>query len=144
MRISGNEYLEYFRYWLPSPHFYVLCFSSLSFSTSWGCADGRQSWKAHLIVWVETCHNIAMLILQIFRNPLNTVNQYLVNNLQTKVKVNWLFNVTCNDISVINVTAHRYAGGLKKLALPSGSQCHRHFVGFCNVPVQTPTRDHPF
>ena len=21
---------------------------------------------------------------------------------------------------------------------------HRHFVGFFNVPVQTPTRDHPF
>ena len=24
-----------------------------------------------------------------------------------------LFNITCNDISVIHVTAHRYAGGLK-------------------------------
>ena len=28
--------------------------------------------------------------------------------------VNWLFNVTINDISVIYVTAHRCAGGLKK------------------------------
>ena len=59
--------------------------------------------------------------------------------------MNWLFNITINDIPVINVTAHRCAGGLKKmLDLRSGSQRHRHFVGFFNVPVQTPTRDHPF
>ena len=30
------------------------------------------------------------------------------------VELNWLFNVTINYISVIYVTAHRYAGGLKK------------------------------
>ena len=30
---------------------------------------------------------------------------------------------------------HRCAGGLKKLYLRSGSQRHRHFVGFFNVPV---------
>ena len=60
-------------------------------------------------------------------------------------EVNWLFNVTINDISVIHVTAHRYAGGLKKkLDLRLGSQRHRHFVGFFNVPVLAPTRDHPF
>ena len=60
--------------------------------------------------------------------------------------VYWLFNVTINDISVIYVTAHRCAGGLKKkmLDLRSGSQRHRHFVGFFNVPVLAPTRDHPF
>ena len=34
----------------------------------------------------------------------------------------WLFKVTCNNISIIYVTAHRYAGGLKKLDLPLGSQ----------------------
>ena len=34
----------------------------------------------------------------------------------------WLINVTINDISVIHVTAHRCAGGLKKeLDLRSGS-----------------------
>ena len=61
------------------------------------------------------------------------------------VELNWLFNVTINDISVIYVTAHRCAGGLKKkLDLRSGSQRHRHFVGFFNVPVLAPTRDHPF
>ena len=50
-----------------------------------------------------------------------------------------LFNVTCNDVSVIYVTAHRCAGGLKmKLNLWSGSQRHRHVTGFFNVPVQTP------
>ena len=59
--------------------------------------------------------------------------------------LNCLFNVTINDISVIYVTAHRCAGGLKKkFDLQSGSQRHRHFVGFFNVPVQAPTRDHPF
>ena len=50
----------------------------------------------------------------------------------------WLFNVTCNDISVIYVTAHRCAGGLKKLDLRSCSQCHRHFVRFFDVPIQAP------
>ena len=56
-----------------------------------------------------------------------------------------LFNVTYNDISVIYVTAHRCAVGLKKkLDLRSGSQRHSHFVGFFNVPVQAPARGHPF
>ena len=68
----------------------------------------------------------------------NTI-QYVIS------EVNWLFNVTVNDISVIYVTAHRCAGGLKKkLDLRSGSQRHRHFVGFFNVPVLAPTRDQPF
>ena len=47
-------------------------------------------------------------------------------------------------ISVIYVTAHRCAGGMKKLNLRSGSQYHTHFVGFFNVPVQAPTRGYPF
>ena len=60
-------------------------------------------------------------------------------------EVNWLFNVTINDISVIYVTAHGGAGRLKKkLDLRSGSQRHRHFAGFFNVPVLAPTRDQPF
>ena len=59
--------------------------------------------------------------------------------------VEWLFNVTCNEISVIYVTAHRCACGLKKkLNLRFGSQRHKHFAGFFNVPVQAPTRGHPF
>ena len=60
-------------------------------------------------------------------------------------EVNLLFNVTINDISVIYVTAHKCAGGLnKKCDERSGSQLHRRFVGFFNVPVLAPTRDHPF
>ena len=48
---------------------------------------------------------------------------------------------TINDVSVIYVTAHRCVDRLKKkLYLRSGSQRHRHFVGFFNVPVQAPTR----
>ena len=57
----------------------------------------------------------------------------------------WLFNVTCNNISVIYVTAHRCAGRLKKkLNLRPGSRCHRHFVGFFNVTAQALTWGHPF
>ena len=63
---------------------------------------------------------------------------------KSAVMVNWLVNVTINDISVIYVTAHRCAGELKKLDLRSGSQRHRHFVGFFHVPVQAPTRGQPF
>ena len=52
----------------------------------------------------------------------------------------WLLNVTCNDISVLYVTSHRYAGGLKKkLDLRLESQRHRHSIGFFNVPVQAST-----
>ena len=52
----------------------------------------------------------------------------------------WSLYVTRNDISVIHVTVHRCVGGLKKkLDLRSGSQRHRHFEGFFNVPVQAPT-----
>ena len=59
--------------------------------------------------------------------------------------VNLLFYVTTNDISVIHLTAHRYAGGLKKkFDLLSGFQRHRHFVGFFNLLVQARTRGHPF
>ena len=39
------------------------------------------------------------------------------------------------------MTAHRCAGGLKKFDLWLGSQRHRHFVGFFNVPFQAPTRN---
>ena len=52
------------------------------------------------------------------------------------------FNITINDILVIYVTAYRCAGGLKKkLDLRSGSERHRHFVRFFNVPVLAPTRE---
>ena len=56
----------------------------------------------------------------------------------------WSLNVATNAILVIPVTAHRCTAGLKKLDPRSGSQRHRHFVGFFNVPVQAPTRGHTF
>ena len=58
--------------------------------------------------------------------------------------LDWLLNVQCNDVSVIYVTAHGCAGGLNKFDLRSGSQRHKHFVRFFNVPVQAPTRGQPF
>ena len=71
--------------------------------------------------------------------------QIAVLHLLSWVELHWVFNVTINDISVTYVTAHICAGGLKKkLDLRSGSQRHRHFVGFFNSPVLAPPRDHPF
>ena len=60
--------------------------------------------------------------------------------MEERCEVNWLFNVTINDISIIYVTAHRCAEVGPTVGLPR----HRHFVGFFNVPVLAPTRDHPF
>ena len=64
------------------------------------------------------------------------------------IMVGWISSLTSQStifqISVIFVTAHRCAGGLKKLDLRSGSQRHRHFIGFFKVPVQAPTRGQPF
>ena len=69
----------------------------------------------------------------------------LTHHFQFEFEFDWLLNVTCNDISVIYVTAHRCAGGIKKnLDLRSGFQGHRHFVGFFSVPVQAQTQGHPF
>ena len=48
----------------------------------------------------------------------------------------WLLNVTINNILLIYVTAQRCGGGLKKLDLRSGFECHRHFVVFFDVPFQ--------
>ena len=45
---------------------------------------------------------------------------------RVELELDWLFNVTINDISVIHVTAHRCAGGpKKKLDLRSGSHVAR-------------------
>ena len=49
-----------------------------------------------------------------------------------------LLNVKYNDISVIYVTAHRFAGGLKK------KFDLVQFLVFYNVPIQAPTRGYPF
>ena len=77
-----------------------------------------------------------------FSLPLNSWQLYKDH---INVCFDLLLNVTCNDISVIYVTSHRYAGGTKKkFDLRSGSQHHRHFVGFFNVLVQAPTRGHLF
>ena len=63
----------------------------------------------------------------------------------SQFEFDWLLNVSCNDISVIYVTAHRCAGEIKKkFDLRSGFQGHTHFVGFFNVPVQSTTRGNPF
>ena len=59
------------------------------------------------------------------------------------MSVYWCFS-SHSTIFQLCMRRHRCAGGLKKLDLWSGSQRHRHYVGFFNVPVQAPTRGHPF
>ena len=50
--------------------------------------------------------------------------------------VYWWFYVTVNSISVVFVTAHRCASGLKKkVDRPLGHQDHWQFIGFFKVPV---------
>ena len=80
----------------------------------------------------------------------------MIYNLGSKVlmiligsNVSWVVNVnewiSCLTSQLTIFQSYRCVGGLKKkLDLRSGSQRHRHFVGFFNVPVQAPTRDHPF
>ena len=89
------------------------------------------------------CLSVCLMSISDFGKPLHL--SFIELALRWVVELNCLFNVTINDISVIYVTAHRCAGGLKKkYDLRSGSQRHRHFVGFFNVPVLAPTRDQPF
>ena len=94
----------------------------------------RHSCIVRMFTWDDSCNNITLIICNLTRN-------------KNIIEVNRLFNVTINDISVMYVTAHRCAGGLKKDVGPTvGSQRHRHFVhvGFFNVPVEATTRDQPF
>ena len=93
---------------------------------------------------LPNCLGVLWIYHEALASRLIDLNDVHCNGLQSHGEVNWLFNVTINDISVIYVTAHRCAGGLKKLDLRSGSQRHRHFVGFFNVLVLATTRDHPF
>ena len=89
---------------------------------------------------------LCLYIFKMHNNEIQSLETQNVISLASSVS-EWdcLLNVTCNDISVIYVTAHRCAGELKnKLYLRSGSQRHRHFVGLFNVLVQAPTRGQPF
>ena len=88
--------------------------------------------------------NIARKVKRVISNQVGTFGEiWDYNNWSER---DWLLNVICNDISVVNVTEQRCSGGLKKkFDLRSGSQRHtRHFVWFFNVPVQAPTRGQPF
>ena len=60
------------------------------------------------------------------------------------IALEWLWKIGCLTLHAtmfqLYMWRHICAGGLKKkLDLRSGSQRHRHFVGFFNVPVQVPT-----
>ena len=64
-------------------------------------------------------------------------------SLSLRMGVRLIPDVTCNHISVINVTAHRCAGGLKKMDQRWGSKCQRLFLELFNVLVQAPKRGQP-
>ena len=69
--------------------------------------------------------------------PISLKNTYLVEDIEILLLIKFLgvwvsvlvFYVMCNDNSVIYVTA-QMCRGLQKLYLRSGSERHRHFVGF--------------
>ena len=62
------------------------------------------------------------------------VTYFLIISWHNWVWVYWCFTSHAT-IFQLYMWRHRCAGGLKKLYLRSGSQRHRHFVGFFNVPV---------
>ena len=64
-------------------------------------------------------------------------------SLSLRVRVRLIPYITCNHISVINVMAHRCAGGLKKMDQRWGSKCHRLFLELFNVLAQAPKRGQP-
>ena len=140
------------------PHVYIV-------RVGWGCLTYKL-WGVNVTKWLTP---FKVTLLQQFAVPLCSwvyysiwifclfASVYIYNCTifpTLNLHVHWLhsrwigellFNVTINDISVIHVTAHRCAGGMKKKLYPrSGSRRHRHFVGFFNMPVQAPTRDQPF
>ena len=100
----------------------VVCVVTLPFGHFCWCRGFCHRTGSDLLLFVSTSYYMHISI-----NLLWSLVGWLVE---------WLFNVTCNDSSVIYVTAYRCAGGLKKkLDLRSGSKRHRHFVWFFNVPV---------
>ena len=121
-------------------------------SNYFGNYDGFFTPFVVLFIWIFTSSWGIISLYHTENTWIKTHNFYHLSHLiiiierVSESKWDWLFNVTCNDVSVIYATAHtcRCAGGLKKFDLRSGSQRHRHFVGFFNVPVQAPTRGQPF
>ena len=66
--------------------------------------------------------NFVYIIINMF----STISERVLRHIQQ------YFSHTCDGTPC--------AVGPKMLDLRSGSQCHRYFVGFCNVPIQAPTR----
>ena len=105
----------------PHPFFYASVNLSYLFFFNWNVFPE--------LIFFEV--NDRLFILSIF-NKFGIFKSKFCQRCQFWVQVHfWLLYVTVNDISVIHVTAHR---------IP----CHRHFLGFFNVPVQAPTRGHSF
>ena len=73
-----------------------------------------------------------------------TLNNYFTHSCQIRWGELAVSRHNQRYFSHTHVTAHRCAGGLKKLDLRSSSQRHTHFAGIFNVPVQTSTRDNSF
>ena len=75
-----------------------------------------------LVIWANIYTKHAYFHVYRHRAILSVLPRLGPSMAQCWVELNWLFNVSINDISVIYVTAHRCAGRLKKkLDLRSGS-----------------------
>ena len=75
-------------------------------------------------------------VLPSFKNMKKIMTGFKVNELS------WVYWCFASHATIFQsyMWRHRCAGGLKKLLyLRSGSQRHRHFAGFFNVPVYTDT-----
>ena len=82
--------------------------------------------------------SLASMLISTSHIPNEVINRRFQTSInhQSAEKDLECLNITFNNISVISFMAHRCAGGLKKVVLRSGSQCHRHFVDFFKVSVQ--------
>ena len=84
--------------------------------------------------------NGRLFILSIF-NKFDIFKSNFCQRCQFWVSVHfWPNKVTINDISVIHA-CDRFT---EEAGPTAGFPRHRHFLGFFNVPVQAPTRGHPF
>ena len=83
---------------------------------------GRYQMSGRVSVPLLACHTRCTCSIETTRNSV-------------KVKL---------DINVMKLVESLIGWEVIVTGQRSGSQRHRHFVGLFNVPVQAPTRDHPF
>ena len=106
-----------------------------------------RPWTRNSKSWLQGNYKVAAQeIFSRIRTGVGYVQASMTENIQSNDSDSeLLFNAATKDISVICVTAHWCASGLKKEAGPTVRlPRHRHFVVFFSVPVEAPTWSQPF